>query len=99
MPPKAYRWVDEMTQIGETFSEEGGFGAGLGGIAVFDGISEIYKLVADDTELGKEKTENRKRGRTVEDVTKCMQEGIRKKRRGSGEGDEDLSLTWRGSWS
>ena len=25
MPPKAYRWVEEMRQINETFTEEGGF--------------------------------------------------------------------------
>lgn len=26
MPPKAYRWVDEMKEIAETFHTEGGFG-------------------------------------------------------------------------
>jgi hypothetical protein len=99
MPPKAYRWVDEMVQISETLADEGGFGEGHGGKAVFEGVSEIYKLVADSTELGREKTESRKRGRTVEDATKCIQEGMRKKRRGSAEGNQDLSVTWRGSWS
>lgn len=99
MPPKAYRWVDEMNQIGETFADQGGFVEGKGGRAVFDGISEIYKLVAEETELGLEKIENRKRGRNVEDVTKCMREGMRKRRKSGAEGDEDLSLTWRGSWS
>jgi len=29
MPPKAYRWVDEMRQIGETFADEGGFNHAL----------------------------------------------------------------------
>src|SRR3954469_10728796 len=72
MPPKAYRWVDEMKEIGETFAEVGGFGEGLGGKTVFDGISEVYKFVAESTELGLEKTGNRKRGKTVEDVTKSM---------------------------
>jgi hypothetical protein len=98
MPPKAYRWMDEMVQVSETFADEGGFGEGHGK-AVFEGVSEIYKLVADGTELGKEKIESRKRGRTVEDVTKCIQEGMRKKRRSGVEGNQDLSLTWRGSWS
>ncbi len=99
MPPKAYRWVDEMTQIGETFAEQGGFGEGRGGKTVFDGVSEIYKLVAEGTELGAEKTESRKRGRTVEDVAKCMREGMRKRTKSGTEEDEDLSLTWRSSWS
>lgn len=29
MPPKAYRWVNEMQQIGEMMEREGGFGKGL----------------------------------------------------------------------
>lgn len=29
MPPKAYRWVNEMQQIGRTMEEEGGFSSGL----------------------------------------------------------------------
>jgi hypothetical protein len=99
MPPKAYRWVDEMTEIGETFAEVGGFGEGLGGRAVFDGISEIYQFVADGTELGREKTGSRKRGKTVEDVAKSMREGMRKRRKSGAEEDENLSLTWRSSWS
>ena len=77
----------------------GGFGEGLGGRSVFDGISEVYKFVADGTELGLEKTGSRKRGKTVEDVTKSLREGMRKRRRSSAEEDEDLSLAWRSSWS
>ena len=99
MPPKAYRWVDEMKEIGETFAEVGGFGEGLGGRSVFDGISEVYKFVAEGTELGRERTGKRKRGKTVEDVTKSVREGMRKKRRPGAEEEEDLSLTWRSSWS
>jgi 3-hydroxyisobutyrate dehydrogenase-like beta-hydroxyacid dehydrogenase len=99
MPPKAYRWVDEMKEIGETFAHVGGFGEGLGGRSVFEGISEVYKFVADGTELGLEKTGSRKRGKTVEDVTKCLREGMQKRRRSSAEEDEDLSLAWRSSWS
>ena len=99
MPPKAYRWVDEMKEIGETFASEGRFGEGKGGKAVFDGIAEIYELVAEGTELGQEKTESRKRGRTVEDVTKCMIDGMRKRRKSRTTDGEDLSLAWRGSWS
>jgi len=98
--PKAYRWVDEMRQIGETFGEEGGFSGGLGGQAIFEGIAEVYKLVAEDTVLGG-KIEKRKRSQNVEDVASSVAEGVKKRRRGSAtrDGDEDLSLTWRGSWS
>ena len=99
MPPKAYRWVDEMKEIGETFAEVGGFGEGLGGRPVFDGISEVFKFISEGTELGLERTGKRKRGKTVEDVAKSVREGMRKRRRSGAEGDEDLSLTWRSSWS
>jgi Domain of unknown function (DUF1932) len=99
MGPKAYRWVDEMRQIGETFGEEGGFSGGLGGQAIFEGVAEVYKLIAEDTVLGEEKIEKRKRSRNVEDVASCVAEGVKKRRRGSGVKDEDLSLAWRGSWS
>lgn len=99
MPPKAHRWVDEMKEIGETFAEVGGFGEGLGGRAVFNGISEVYQFVAEGTELGREKTRTGKRGKTAEDVTKCMREGMRKRRRSSADEDGGLSLTWRSSWS
>jgi len=99
MPPKAYRWIDEMKEIGETFADVGGFGEGLGGRSVFDGISEVYKFVADGTELGLEKTGSRKRGKTVEDVTKSLREGMRKRRKSGAEEDENLSLAWRSSWS
>jgi hypothetical protein len=99
MPPKAYRWVDEMKEIGDTFAEVGGFGEGLGGKAVFEGISEVYQFVAEGTELGREQTGSRKRGKTVEDVAKSMREGMRKRRKSGAAEDDDLSLTWRSSWS
>lgn len=83
MPPKAYRWVDEMRQIGETFEIEGGFGEGMN---VFEGIGDLYALVAEGTILGDEKTEGRVRGRTAEDVAVCVAEGI-EKRRGGGKDD------------
>jgi len=107
MPPKAYRWVDEMRQINETFVEEGGFspdvlaaeegragmGVSVGTAGVFEGVAEIYKLIADDTVLGQERVESRKRGTDVADVVECIGEGIRaKKRKLSGE-------DWKRSWS
>jgi hypothetical protein len=106
MPPKAYRWVDEMRQINETFVEEGGFSpdvlkavedGGVGGGAakagVFEGVAEVYKLIADDTVLGQERVESRKRGMDVKDVVECIGEGIKaKKRKLAGE-------DWKRSWS
>lgn len=75
MPPKAYRWVDEMKEIAKTFHDEGGFEKEL-----FEGVSEVYRVVAEDTELGKEKTEERKLGKTVEDVARVMDEGMERRK-------------------
>ncbi|EXJ93103.1 hypothetical protein A1O3_01659 [Capronia epimyces CBS 606.96] len=116
MPPKAYRWVDEMRQINETFSVEGGFSPDILGDGhgdghhhhhadgpditgqVFEGIADVYKLIADDTVLGEEKTEKRKRGTNLDDVVECVRDGIaRKKNKAEGEGE--LDATWRGNWS
>lgn len=86
MPPKAYRWVKEMEEIAVTHAEDGGFkgGEGLGeGRGIFDAVAEVYRAVAEDTVLGEEKTERRKRGRTREDVAACMAEGLREKRKKS----------------
>lgn len=78
MPPKAYRWVREMEEIAKTHAEEGGFEGGDGN-GVFEGIAKVYTKVADETVLGEEKTEKRKRGLTIEDVAAAMVEGKRKK--------------------
>ena len=75
MPPKAYRWVDEMKEIAETFHTEGGFERDM-----FDGVSEVYRFVADETELGKEKTEDRKVGKTAVDVARLMGQGLERKK-------------------
>ena len=75
MPPKAYRWVREMEEIADTMSEKGGFEEDL-----FRGISDVYRTVADDTALGMEKTGDRQRGTTVEDVAKLMSQGLETKR-------------------
>ncbi|KAL2872610.1 6-phosphogluconate dehydrogenase [Aspergillus lucknowensis] len=72
MAPKAYRWVNEMQQIGQTMEEEGGFGSGM-----FDGAAEVYRLVAEDTALGLEQPGRRARGTTVEDVVAVMREGMK----------------------
>ena len=73
MPPKAYRWVDEMNEIAATF-ERGGFDKDL-----FKAVGEIYEFVAE-TELGKETTEDRKFGKTPEDVARLVAEGLESRR-------------------
>ncbi|KAK2628247.1 hypothetical protein QTJ16_002893 [Diplocarpon rosae] len=85
MPPKAYRWVEEMKEIGRTHGAHGGFEfeGRDGKPGVFDAIAEIYRVIADDTVLGGEKTERRKRGRTVEDVALTVGEGLAAKKKKS----------------
>ena len=75
MPPKAYRWVDEMKEIAATFHHDGGFEKDM-----FEGVSEVYRLIADDTELGQEKTESRTVGMTPEDVAKLVTDGLERKK-------------------
>ncbi|KAL6401381.1 nitrogen assimilation transcription factor nirA [Ilyonectria robusta] len=72
MPPKAYRWVYEMQQIAVTMHENGGFNKGM-----FDEVAEVYRVVAEDTELGLEQSGERNRGTTVEDVVEAMQTGMK----------------------
>jgi hypothetical protein len=76
MPPKAYRWVREMEEIAATYAEEGGFER-----ALFEGVAGVYRAVAEDAVLGKEKAGDRKRGRTVEDVAAAIGEGLEVKRK------------------
>ncbi|KAG9575767.1 hypothetical protein KCU77_g15341, partial [Aureobasidium melanogenum] len=76
MPPKAYRWVREMEEIDATLAEDGGFEEE----SIFSGIARTYELVAHGTDLGKEKTERRNRGKTTEDVALLMSEGIEKRK-------------------
>lgn len=112
MPPKAYRWVDEMRQINETFVDEGGFSPSiLGNIdthpegearssagGVFEGVADLYRLIADDTVLGEEKTEKRKRGTDFQDTVECVREGIARKKKKIA-GAQGLDLAWRKNWA
>ncbi|KAI9740997.1 MAG: hypothetical protein M1834_002708 [Cirrosporium novae-zelandiae] len=75
MPPKAYRWVREMEEIGDTMAEQGGFSSDL-----FKAIAEVYRIVAEDTELGKEQTGARVRGKTPEDAALLISDGLSKKK-------------------
>ncbi|PYI32734.1 phosphogluconate dehydrogenase [Aspergillus indologenus CBS 114.80] len=75
MPSKAYRWVEEMREIGRTMQEGAGFGPD-----VFNGVAEVYQAVAADPVLGLEKQkagELRQRGKTVEDVVGCLQGSLK----------------------
>lgn len=76
MAPKAYRWVREMEEIGKTHAEEGGFDGDL-----FRGVAGVYRTVADDTVLGREKVGKRVRGTTADDIAQAMVEGMEAKRR------------------
>ncbi|KAI5369757.1 putative 6-phosphogluconate dehydrogenase, NADP-binding, 6-phosphogluconate dehydrogenase, domain 2 [Septoria linicola] len=77
MPPKAYRWVDEMREIAATFELDGGFSQQE---SPFRGIAEVYDLVANDTVLRNEKVGQRSRGQTAEDVASLITEGTRKRK-------------------
>lgn len=70
MPPKAYRWVEEMRGIGEAFDTEGHW-QGLGG-SVYDAFAEVYRTVAEETILGEERIGKRRRGTTAEDVAEIL---------------------------
>lgn len=76
VPPKAYRFVREMEEIARTHREEGGFGGDM-----FGGAAEVYRAVAEDTVLGREKVGQRKRGLTAEDVAAAVAEGLERKRK------------------
>ncbi|KAK5007411.1 hypothetical protein LTR39_005413 [Cryomyces antarcticus] len=78
MPPKAYRWVREMEEIGNTFREDGGFD--MVDDEMLKGAAEVYALIADETDLGLEKTKKRVRGTTAEDVARCTSEGIKRRK-------------------
>ena len=77
MCPKAYRWVHEMREIAETFEADGGFEKEE---SSFRSVAEIYELVAEDTVLGEEKTEDRRRGKTAEDVARLCSEATAKRK-------------------
>ncbi|KAF3902248.1 hypothetical protein AA313_de0203614 [Arthrobotrys entomopaga] len=75
MPPKAYRWVGEMEEIAETFYTEGGFDR-----TIYQGTAEVFRTINEDTELGRERSGMRNRGKTVEDVTGLLAEGMKHRR-------------------
>ncbi|GAQ45574.1 6-phosphogluconate dehydrogenase C-terminal domain-like protein [Aspergillus tubingensis] len=81
-PPKTGRWVDEMVEIGRCFGEEGGWdaashGNGQGGADVYAQVAEVYRTVAEQTVLGRERPEHRERGTTAEDLAAAVAEGLK----------------------
>lgn len=43
----------------------------------FQAVAEVYRIVAEDSELGKEQPGQRVRGKTVEDVIELLSEGMK----------------------
>lgn len=46
----------------------------------FEGVAEVYRTVAEDSELGLEKPGARVKGKTVEDVVALLSEGMTAKK-------------------
>ncbi len=69
MQRKAYRWVDEMSEVANTFDQAGGF-QGSSEHRIFQGISDLYKFVDEKTELGT------KPARDVKAVVGKIQHGL-----------------------
>jgi 3-hydroxyisobutyrate dehydrogenase-like beta-hydroxyacid dehydrogenase len=75
MPPKAGRWVGEMEEIAKTY-EDIGLSPKL-----FQGAADTYRFVAEETILGKEIIEERKRGQTLDDALGIMVESLEKNKK------------------
>ena len=72
-PPKAYRWVGEVEEIGKTFES-----VGLPGETCVGG-AKMFQIIADSP-LGEEVVENRKRGTTLEDCSVVTAEYLAKRK-------------------
>ena len=70
MPPKAYRWVGEMEEIAQTFTD-----LGLPPPQMHEGAASLYRFIAG-TELGKETPEQRQRGQTLEEVVSLLSDAL-----------------------
>jgi len=75
MPPKAARWVGEMEEIAKTYED-----VGLSG-KIFQGVAETYRFVAEQTPLGNEIIEERKRGKTLDDALEIMSQSLDKNKK------------------
>lgn len=72
-PPKAYRWIYEVEEIGKTFAD-----LGLPGETCTGG-ADMFRLIAESP-LGEEIVEDRKRGTTLEDCSRLTAEHLAKVR-------------------
>ena len=68
MQTKAHRWVDEMSEIANTFDDTGY--SYYSDHRIFQGISDVYKMVDEDTELGSEPASD------VEGVVRQIMRGL-----------------------
>lgn len=79
--PKAYRWVREMEEISAAHSGSGGIDEVeeemFSPEYIFRGAADVFRTLAEDTALGREKIGKRQRGTTVEDVAEAVLEGLR----------------------
>ncbi len=71
MPPKAYRWVGEMEEIGSFFGELGMTPD------ILNGAADIYRMVAE-TPIGKESPETRDPNRDMDGVIAALAEAVEK---------------------
>ncbi|CAF3170332.1 unnamed protein product [Rotaria socialis] len=65
-PPKAARWAGEMEEISKMFES-----VGLSS-KIFQGATETYRFIAEETPLGNETIEDRKQGLTLHDAIEIM---------------------------
>ncbi|CAF1355040.1 unnamed protein product [Rotaria sp. Silwood1] len=70
VPPRAARWATEMGEIAKTYEN-----IGLSP-KIFDGAADTYRFVAEQTPLGNEISEERKRGTTLDDAIQIMIESL-----------------------
>jgi hypothetical protein len=70
-PSKAYRWVEEMNQIGDCFSENGGWAEQAKVFreiaGVYEGLAKVVEKQGGSAEFG-----------TVQGVVTALQEGLKK---------------------
>jgi len=71
-PPKAYRWVGEVEEIGKTFES-----VGLPGATCVGG-AKMFKIISE-SKLGEEVVEDRKRGTTLKDCSVLTAEFLKGK--------------------
>jgi 3-hydroxyisobutyrate dehydrogenase-like beta-hydroxyacid dehydrogenase len=69
MPPKAYRWVGEMEEIGRTFAD-----LGLPP-QMPEGAAAIYRFI-EGTVLGNETPEQRQHGQTLEEIMSILADAL-----------------------